>query len=98
MKARIESKLDARIAEEIYRAAEDLGADPVEMRTVPLARIYNVLEQLGGHPDLLAIVGTWGDGGPWTEDDDAATLAQLRDWNAETQRLASQRQRAATAH
>lgn len=87
MKCAIVSKFDQRIAEELYQAAEDLGADPAEIRALPLTEFYDAIERLGAAPHLLAIAGSWGDGTPWSEDDDAVTFAMLRDWNAETRRL-----------
>lgn len=83
MKARVESKLDQRIVEQLHLAGANLGADPISFSTVTFKEMYRALERLGAPADLLAIAGSWGDGLPWTEDDDARTLALLRDWNAE---------------
>jgi hypothetical protein len=47
------------------------------MKTQIASEIYIALERLGAGPDLLVIVGSWGDTLA-----DAAVLHMLRDYNA----------------
>jgi hypothetical protein len=82
VKNRISTKLEQRIADELYLAAARLGADPLDVRLIPLNGLYDVLEELGADRYLLALAATWGDGNPWTETDDAETLKLLHAWAA----------------
>ena len=82
MKNRITTKLEQRIADELYLAAARLGADPLDIRLLPLDGLYEALEDLGADRYLLALAATWGDGNPCTENDDAETLKLLHAWAA----------------
>lgn len=42
-----------------------------------IGEIYEVVDRLGGEPELLALIGSWGD---TLRDEDV--LAGLKDWNA----------------
>lgn len=82
MKQQIATPLEHRIADELYLAAARLGADPLDIRLVPLDGLYEALEELGADRYLLALAATWGDGDPWTANDDAETLKLLQAWAA----------------
>jgi hypothetical protein len=67
---------DQAILEELYKAAERLGAKGEEIRNVPAEKMYAALEALGADRFLLGVVGSWKD---CTED--AVVLKLLRAWN-----------------
>lgn len=50
---------------------------PIDIQGEIKNEISTALEQLGAHPQLLAIVGSWGD-----TLTDEAVLEALKDWNA----------------
>jgi hypothetical protein len=89
VKSRITTKLEQQIADELYLAAARLGADPLDIRLLELSGLYDALEELGADRYLLALAGTWGDGDPWTEGDDAETLKLLLAWTADAEREAN---------
>lgn len=69
--------LQLAILQEIYRAAERLGAGD-RIREIPHHELYSELEALGADRHLLGIVGSWGD--CMTE---AQVLAMLKAWNVD---------------
>lgn len=69
------------IARAMFLALKRLGADAYALAALDdKTDLYQLAEVLGAPPELLGIVGSYGD----TLDDDAV-LSMLEDWNAGTQ-------------